>query len=176
MEKLLAAAADFIPDDPLLPTTKLGPVVTIAQRDKIINYYHDAITAGAEPLLPSPVAKGCYLSPMILDKIHPNMAIAQEEVFGPLLAVIGFSNEEQAIASANNSCYGLAAALWSRDINRVLRVADKLQAGLVSVNCFDGGDITTPFGGMRQSGFGRDKGRHALDKYTASKTIWIERA
>jgi 4-guanidinobutyraldehyde dehydrogenase/NAD-dependent aldehyde dehydrogenase len=102
------------------------------------------------------------------------MTIAQEEIFGPVLSVITVQDEEEAVKVANASNYGLAACLWTRDISKAHRLARKLRAGSVWVNCWDGGDITMPFGGYKQSGNGRDKSLHALDKYTELKATWIE--
>jgi len=115
----------------------------------------------------------CYIEPTILADLPPSSAPAREEIFGPVLAVIGFDTEEQAIALANDSPYGLAASLWTGSLSRAHRVADRLHAGTVSVNTVDALGPTTPFGGFKGSGFGRDLSLHALDKYTGLKTTWI---
>ena len=115
-----------------------------------------------------------YVSPAVFDKVNPESTIAQEEIFGPVLAVIDFENEREATAIANNTLYGLAASIWTRDINRALTMADKLQAGTVSVNTVDALSAMTPFGGMKQSGYGRDLSLHSFDKYSALKTVWIK--
>lgn len=117
---------------------------------------------------------GYYVEPTIFDDVDPKMAIAQEEIFGPVLGIIPFSDVTQAIQIANDSRFGLAASVWTSNINVAHTVSQKLKAGTVWVNCFDSSDITVPFGGFKESGFGRDKSLHAIDKYTQLKTIWIE--
>jgi gamma-glutamyl-gamma-aminobutyraldehyde dehydrogenase/4-guanidinobutyraldehyde dehydrogenase/NAD-dependent aldehyde dehydrogenase len=102
------------------------------------------------------------------------MKIAQEEIFGPVLSAITFSDIEEAVEIANDTIYGLAGALWTRDVSTAHKVARQIKAGVVWVNCFDAGDITTPFGGFKQSGFGRDKSLHAMEKYTDLKMIWLQ--
>ena len=117
---------------------------------------------------------GYYVEPTVFDQVRPEMKIAREEIFGPVLATIGVKDAEEAVAVGNSGIYGLAAAVWTRDISRAHRVARALRAGVVYVNCYDADDITVPFGGFKQSGMGRDKSLHAFDKYTELKTTWID--
>ena len=116
---------------------------------------------------------GCFVAPTLLDQVRPAMRVAREEIFGPVLSIIEYDTIDQAVEIANGTIYGLGAALWTRDISTAHRVARRLRAGVVYVNCFDADDITTPFGGYKQSGIGRDKSLHAVEKYTETKTIWI---
>jgi len=115
------------------------------------------------------------VAPTIFDDVPANASVAIDEIFGPVLAVIPFDTEEEAIRIANDTCYGLAASLWSENLNTVYRMSAAIRAGTISVNCFSEGDITTPFGGYKQSGFsGRDKSLHAHDQYCELKTTWIQ--
>ena len=116
---------------------------------------------------------GFYISPTVFDDVTNDMKVASEEIFGPVLSIIAFDTEEEAIAIANETVYGLAAALWTQDISRAHLVSRALRAGTVHVNSYDEDDITVPFGGYKQSGNGRDKSLHAFDKYTELKTTWI---
>ena len=117
---------------------------------------------------------GYFVEPTIFDGVKQSMTIAREEIFGPVLATITFRDVAEAVTIANDVSYGLAAAVWSRDITTAHRVARALRAGTVYVNCYDADDITVPFGGFKQSGNGRDKSLHAFDKYTELKTTWID--
>lgn len=167
----------FQPGDPLSPRTQMGALVDEAQLDTVLGYIEAGREQGADCVIGGQRARqasgGYYVEPTIFDHVRNGMTIAQEEIFGPVLSVIRFKTEEEAVALANGSSYGLQASVWSRHIDRAHRVARELKAGTVHVNQYDEDDITVPFGGVKQSGNGRDKSLHALDKYTDLKTTWI---
>jgi gamma-glutamyl-gamma-aminobutyraldehyde dehydrogenase len=163
-----------------LPTdesVQIGPMVEQVHFEKVRAFLQGAEAEGARLVhggrIRSDLGSGWYVEPTIFDQVSSGSRLFQEEVFGPILAVTPFETEEQAIELANDSHYGLAASLYTTDVRRAQRVARAIQAGTVSVNGFSEGDITTPFGGYKQSGFGgRDNGLEALDQYQQIKTIW----
>lgn len=177
LEKALALVPKYQPGDPLAPGTLMGAVVDRIQLDTVLGYIESGQEQGARLLTGGaavePVAGGCYVQPTIFDGVTNDMRIAREEIFGPVLSVLSFSDAAEAVRQANDSIYGLQAAVWTRDLNKAHGVARALRAGTVHVNQYDGDDITVPFGGFRQSGIGRDKSLHAFDKYTELKTTWI---
>ena len=116
---------------------------------------------------------GWFVPPTILTEVRVDMRVAQEEAFGPLLSVLRFTDEADVLARANASAYGLAAGLWSKDVTRVRRMAERLQAGTVGVNCWGETDAASPFGGIKQSGYGREMGRDALALYSQTKSVWV---
>src|SRR5204863_8946614 len=118
--------------------------------------------------------KGFFLQPTVFADVTPQMMIAREEIFGPVLAAIDFADVDEAIARANDSSYGLAAAVWTRDIRKAHYVARRLQAGTVWINTYNVYDTAAPFGGYKQSGFGREMGMHALESYTQVKSVWVD--
>jgi gamma-glutamyl-gamma-aminobutyraldehyde dehydrogenase len=117
---------------------------------------------------------GSFLEPTVFDQVDPGMRLAREEIFGPVLSVLTFDDLDEAVRLANATEYGLAAALWTSDLSTAHKVSRALKAGTVWVNCYEEGDLTVPFGGVKQSGNGRDKSAHALEKYTELKTTWIQ--
>jgi len=178
MEKLMRASARHKVGDPLDPETTMGALVEEPHMDRVIGYIDKARAEGATLKLGgerSAGRDGYFVEPTIFDDVTPQMTIAREEIFGPVLSVLTFDGEAEAIKIANDTIYGLAAAVWSRDISQAHRMARALRAGTVWVNCWDPtGDMTVPFGGYKQSGFGRDKSLHALEKYTDLKTTWVQ--
>jgi gamma-glutamyl-gamma-aminobutyraldehyde dehydrogenase/4-guanidinobutyraldehyde dehydrogenase/NAD-dependent aldehyde dehydrogenase len=168
------------PGDPLDPSTTLGAMVDETQTQRVMDYIASGRNEGARVALGGERVRqssgGYYIEPTIFDGVQPQMRIAREEIFGPVLSTLSFRDLEQALRIANDTNYGLAAAIWTRDITTAHRAARALRAGVVYVNCYDAEDITVPFGGFKQSGFGRDKSLHAFEKYTELKTIWIDLA
>jgi gamma-glutamyl-gamma-aminobutyraldehyde dehydrogenase len=162
--------------DPFDPLTQMGPIASAKQLNTINSHIESARSRNLQEVLKSSTIEsdGFWLSPVVFSGILPDDALAQEEIFGPVLAVIAFDTEEEAVHIANNSKYGLAAAIWTSDLSRAHKVARKIKAGTVWVNCYEEGDLTVPFGGMKQSGNGRDKSIHALDKYLEIKTTWVQ--
>lgn len=174
VEKVIEASKAFTPKDPMDTTCSMGALIDQGHKAKVLEYIQLGQTEGATLRCGGDVdGKGAFVEPTILDNVDNKMRIAQEEIFGPVLCVIPFKDEQEAIAIANDSKYGLGAALWSRNINRVHRVAKQLQAGSVWVNNYNEGDMTVPFGGFKMSGNGRDKSLHAIEKFTETKTTWI---
>ncbi len=178
LEKIAKVGRGMQPGDPLDPATKLGAIVDETQMKRVLSYIDAGKTDGARVALGGSRVRadsgGYFVEPTVFDGVRPDMRIAREEIFGPVLATITFDGIEEAIRIANDVEYGLAAAVWTRDINTAHRTARALRAGTVYVNCYDADDITVPFGGFKQSGIGRDKSLHAFDKYTELKTTWIE--
>ena len=171
------AAESYVPGDPLDPETKFGAIVSDEQLKSVSGYVDSGIKEGANLLLggkKTSVNKvGNFMEATIFNQVKPTMKIATEEIFGPVLSIISFDNEKDAIRIANNSRYGLAAAVWTSSLDRAHRVSAALEAGTVWVNCYGDGDITVPLGGFKQSGFGSDKSLHAFDKFSDLKTTWI---
>ena len=178
LEKVIAAGRRLVANDPLDPATRLGAIVDETQLGTVLGYIAAGRDEGAELLAGGrqvePVAGGCYVEPTVFGGVQPGMRIATEVIFGPVLAAITVRDAEEAVNLGNSVIYGLAAAVWTRDLTRAHRIARALRAGVVYVNCYDADDITVPFGGFKQSGTGRDKSLHAFDKYTELKTTWID--
>ena len=177
LEKALALVPGYAPGDPLDKATVMGAIVDQTQMNSVLRYIDIGKNEGAKLLAGGEQARvasgGCYVQPTIFDGVRNDMTIAREEIFGPVLSVLTFTDAADVVRQANQSVYGLQAAVWTRDINKALGVARALRAGTVHVNQYDEEDITVPFGGFKQSGVGRDKSLHAFDKYTETKTTWI---
>ena len=172
-----AEAPKYAPGDPLAGKNEIGALVDDTQMRTVLGYIEAGVSEGARVLSGGRQAMsetgGFYVEPTVFDGVTNTMKIAREEIFGPVLSVIRFSDEAEVVRQANDSPYGLQASVWSDNINRAHRVARALRAGTVHVNQYDEDDITVPFGGFKQSGNGRDKSLHAFDKYTELKTTWI---
>jgi len=178
LEKIVAVGRSMAPGDPLDPRTRLGALVDKGQLETVSGYIEAGREQGATLRAGGRRVReetgGYFVEPTVFDNVRMDMKIAQEEIFGPVLSVISFREEAEAIRIANDVMYGLVSAVWTRDITTAHRVARAIRAGTVYVNCYDADDITVPFGGFKQSGNGRDKSLHALDKYTELKTTWID--
>ncbi|MCQ4270403.1 aldehyde dehydrogenase [Pseudomonas kuykendallii] len=175
---VIEALKAWKPGNPLDPATSVGALVDTTQMNNVLSYIqagHDdgaRLVAGGKRVLEE--TGGTYVEPTIFDGVDNAMRIAKEEIFGPVLSVIAFDDVEEAIAIANDTVYGLAAAVWTSNLSKAHLTAKALRAGSVWVNQYDGGDMTAPFGGFKQSGNGRDKSLHAFDKYTELKSTWIK--
>jgi len=179
IDKVAARAKKMTPGDPMDPKTRLGAISSKKQLDNDLRYIETAKQEGATLVAGGGRAdigtgKGYFLQPTVFDGVTPEMTIAREEIFGPVLATIEFGDVDEAIARANDSTYGLAAAVWTRDIKKAHYVARKLQAGTVWINTYNVYDTAAPFGGYKQSGFGREMSMHALEHYTQVKSVWVD--
>ena len=178
VDRLENIAARLRVGDPLDVNTEIGAVSSARQLAKNLAMVKSAQSEGARLRVGGqaihPVAGGSFMAPALFDGVTPNMKLAREEVFGPLLAVMPFDEEVEAVRMANDSTYGLASAVWTSSLSRAHRMVRAIKAGVVHVNTYGGTDITVPLGGVRQSGNGHDKSMHALDKYLDLKTAWIQ--
>ncbi|WP_322528299.1 aldehyde dehydrogenase [Salinicola sp. LHM] len=175
VDKLLAAAESMQPGDPLDPESFMGAIVDRTQYERVLDYIRQGVEEGARLRMGGKAldGPGLFIGPTVFDGVTDDMVIGREEIFGPVLSVFGFDTEDEAIAMANDSDYGLAAGFWSQDIDRIMRVTRRLQSGQVFVNNWAGGDQTVPFGGVKQSGNGRDKSHHSLEEYSELKSVWM---
>jgi acyl-CoA reductase-like NAD-dependent aldehyde dehydrogenase len=179
IDKVAARAKKMTPGDPLDPKTRLGAIASKTQLDTDLRYIETAKREGATLVAGGLRAdigtgKGYFLQPTVFAGVTPAMTIAREEIFGPVLAAIEFADIDEAIARANDSHYGLAAAVWTKDIKKAHHVARRLQAGTVWINTYNAYDTAAPFGGYKQSGFGREMSMHALEHYTQVKSVWVD--
>jgi betaine-aldehyde dehydrogenase len=171
------AARGFAPGDPLQEDTKLGPLISAHQRERVRGYIRKGIEEGAELLAggadaPADLAKGYYVQPTVFGRVRPDMTIAQEEIFGPVLSIIPYRDEDEAVSIANGTIYGLAGAVWSGDNAHAERVARRLRAGRVDVNG-GGFNMLAPFGGFKQSGHGRELGRYGLEEFLEARSLQL---
>jgi acyl-CoA reductase-like NAD-dependent aldehyde dehydrogenase len=177
VERVVSIGRSIRVGDPLDPTTQLGTLIDMNQVERVEQAINKALEDGARLMTGGDRllldTGGAYLAPTVLTNVRNEMRAAQEEIFGPVLSVIDFDDVDEAIRIANASDYGLGAAIWTSNISTALGAAQRLRAGQVWVNNYDGSDWTVPWGGFKQSGTGRDKSLHALDEYTATKTTWI---
>ena len=178
LEKVIEWSHKLQPGDPLDPKTTMGALISQQHMEMVLGYVKKGVSEGANILIGGHASRqksgGFYVPPTILDNVKNHMVVAQEEIFGPVLVVIDCDDLDDAISIANDSQYGLAAAIWTDKLNEGHKAAKRLRAGTVWVNCFDLTSINAPFGGYKQSGMGRDKSLHAFDKYTELKTTWID--
>jgi aldehyde dehydrogenase (NAD+) len=182
VDRLLATAKTARMGNPMDMDTQVGPVTTPPQFDKVLHYIAVAKDEGANCLLGGRAAQrpecgdGWFVEPTIFDDVTNDMRIAQEEVFGPVLSILRFSDEDEAVAIANDVMYGLAAGIWTQNVRRSITVADRLQAGTVWVNTYRAVSFMSPFGGYKMSGLGRENGADAIREYLQTKSVWISTA
>lgn len=181
LERFKAKAQSLKVGDPMQPETHMGPQVSEEQLHRIKSYVDigkregaTVLTGGESPCLPSPFDGGYFYQPTILANATNRMRIAQEEIFGPVTAIIPFKDEEDLICQANDTLYGLSAGIWTRDLSRAHRFAKAVRAGVVWINTYNMIHPASPFGGYKQSGYGRELGKHALDLYTQVKSVWVD--
>jgi acyl-CoA reductase-like NAD-dependent aldehyde dehydrogenase len=176
MSVMRARAGKMVAGDPLHPKTRLGALISQEHLDRVLNY----VTIGKQEGVTVAVGgerigtKGYFMKPTVLEGVTNSMRVAQEEIFGPVASVIKFADAEEAIREANNSQFGLAAAIWTRDIKKAHQIAKRVKAGTVWINTISTTDNAVPFGGYKASGFGRELGRAAIDLYTETKTVWVD--
>ncbi|HEV2423023.1 MAG TPA: betaine-aldehyde dehydrogenase [Candidatus Acidoferrales bacterium] len=178
VEKLADRAKKLQPGDPLEPKTKFGALVSESQMNKVLGYIEKGKAEGASLVAGGARSefgsgKGWFVEPTVFDNVKNDMTIAREEIFGPVLAAITFDDIDEAVREANKTPYGLAAAVWTRDIGKAHRIARRLQAGTVWINTYNNYDPAAAFGGFKMSGYGRELSMHALDSYTQVKSVWV---
>ncbi len=178
--ELAERARRMVVGDPLDPATEMGAQVSPAQLERVLGYVRSGVADGARLLvggerdLEGAKARGCFLRPAVFADVPPRATIAQEEIFGPVLSCLRFEDEAEALAIANGTTYGLAASIWTADVARAHALARKVRSGVVWINCFNEFDDAVPFGGFRQSGWGKDLSHHALDGFLQVKAVWTK--
>jgi aldehyde dehydrogenase (NAD+) len=179
LDRLTDKARKMRVGNPLDAKTEMGAQISQTQLDRILDYIQSGVDEGAKLLCggerdtDGEKARGFFVKPTVFDDVKPGMRIAQEEIFGPVLATLKFDDEEEAVSLANGTVYGLVSAVWTKDIQRAHRLARRIKAGVVWLNTYSGFDSAAPFGGYKQSGFGREMGMHALESYTQVKSVWV---
>ncbi len=178
IEQLAEGAKKLAPGDPLDKNTRLGALVSKKQQETVLAYIKQGVDEGAKLVAGGkavkPNGKGYFVEATVFDAVQPEMTIAREEIFGPVLAVLTFDDFEHGVKLANQTIYGLAAGIWTKDIQKAHRAAKAIRAGTVWINSYNFYDSGAPFGGFKASGFGRDLGREALDGYLETKTVWVQ--
>jgi aldehyde dehydrogenase (NAD+) len=175
VQRIAARANSMRLGDPADASTAMGPLVSEVQMKRVLGYIDIGRSEGAKVVAGGARsgAKGYFVSPTVFSNVEPGMRISQEEIFGPVAAVIPFKDDEDALRIANGTIYSLAAGVWSSDIGRVHRFARRLKAGTVWINTFGPTDVRLPWGGSRDSGFGREHGDMAIENFTEPKVVWI---
>ena len=168
----------YTPGDPMDPETNMGPLVTRADQQRVLGLVETGRREGATLHfggdVPAGLEAGAYVNPTLFSDVNSDMTIARQEIFGPVASVIPFDGPEEAIAIANDTIYGLASGIWTKDIDKAFKLVKNIEAGIVWVNCYEGGDMTQPFGGYKQSGNARDKCIDSYKSYTQSKSAWFQ--
>jgi len=182
LAKFVARTRSLKVGDPMDPDTEVGPLISPNQRERVVGYIRLGQAEGAKLACGGDIptdpgrSRGCYLLPAVLANVQNRMRVAQEEIFGPVLCMIPFRDEDEAVRLTNDTIYGLSGSLWTRDIGRAIRVAKRIRTGVLSVNCNRSVHLEAPFGGYKLSGVGRELGMHALSLYTEVKNIFISTA
>jgi len=181
VSKLTERAERIAVGDPMDKSTQMGPQVSAEQLDRIKGYVDIArsegaavVAGGASPQLDGAFQKGYFFRPTIFNDVNNKMRVAQEEIFGPVVSIISFKDEDDLLKQANDTIYGLSAGIWTQDITRAHRFAKEIKAGVVWINTYNMFNAASPFGGYKQSGYGREMGRHALELYTQVKSVWVD--
>jgi acyl-CoA reductase-like NAD-dependent aldehyde dehydrogenase len=177
LDRLIARAKKMQPADPLDPKTRMGAIVSQEQMQTVLGYIESGKNEGAKLLIGgnrvAVEGKGYFLEPTIFGEVRSDMKIAQEEIFGPVLAALAFDDLDEVVTAANSNPYGLAAAVWTKDVKKAHQISRQLRAGTVWINTYGLMDASLPFGGYKSSGFGRELGMHAIEHYTELKTVWL---